>query len=220
MEITNRKEVKRIRRSDCLEYEAFDRKYNVNTAHRKILALDGTGEYKPGGEYNNIQVYGSMGLQNTPLEILFILNDFMSRISNMGQYTFVDVGSGKGRVNLYNILSNAPYKQYLGIEVDPVWSRIALENTLTTNIDINKPIKLLNENILSYDLLDEPSVYYFYYPVTPSVFHQFISKNLEKIIKTKSYVVFFIEEDYNFEMYSKTPPIYNDFGITIYQMFD
>lgn len=211
-------EMKRIRRSDCLKFEEFDKKYNLDTSHPIELAKDNSGEYRPSFIPNNDKIIDSSGFQNTPLEILDHLNDFFSTYKDIKDYTFIDIGSGKGKVIFYNILTNAPYKNYIGIEADKVFNDIAINNLRNTNIKINKEVSFIEIDALDYDIPNSKCIYYFYYPFYVNIFDAFINKNLLKMSETKSLIVFVYEDDYNFSRYTDKEPIYNKYRTKIYEL--
>lgn len=215
--IKNEDVVKRIRRSDCLQYEEFDKKYNVETAHSIVLAADGSGQYRPGGIYNANKIHGSSGLENAALEFLDMINDFLSKREGIEDYTFIDIGSGKGRVLFYNMLKKAPYKNYIGIEADPEFIEASNRNLQNTNIELDKPIEFIEINAMEYQADYSNCVYYFYYPFDAFVFNTFMLNNWHIISKTKSYIVFLFEDVYQFERYIHKKPIYDYAEITIYQ---
>lgn len=210
--------IKKIRREDCINYNNFDKQYNIKTAHSIELAPDNSGEYIPVGFDNFNKLYGSNGYQNTPLKTLDDINNFLGKQDNIDSYTFIDFGSGKGRVIFYNLISNAPYKEYIGIEGDKKLHQSALNNLNSINIEINKNITFLNMNLQDYLLYNNPCVYFFYYPCTKEIFDSFITKSIDMVKGSQSYFVFYCETEYNFKEYINKDPIYNYGGVTIYMI--
>ena len=90
--IKNLDVLKKIRREDASLFKFFDEKYNVDTSHPILLAPDGSGEYMPGGIDNHDKFPGSMGLQNSPLKILDMVNNFMKDVEGIKEYIFLDIG--------------------------------------------------------------------------------------------------------------------------------
>lgn len=211
-------ELKRIRRSDCLTFEEFDKKYNVDTYHPIELAHDGSGEYRPSFIPNYKKFEGSAGLQNTPLEILDHLNDFFSTYAGIEDYTFIDVGSGKGKTVLHQLIKNAPYKDYLGVEIDKDFNDVALNNLKTININISKDVSFVEANVLDYEFPESKCIYYFYYPFDKNIFTLFMKKNLLKMINSKSLIVFLFESEYNFKQYFDVEPIYSKYKTKVYAL--
>lgn len=216
--VKNLEFLKKIRREDAANFETFDKQYNVDTSHPISLAPDGSGDYKPDSIKNHFKIEGSMGLQNSPVKILDIINEFMSKIPGIEEYTFLDVGSGKGKTILHQVISNAPYKKYIGVEPDEELNNIALNNLKTINIDISKDVQFIAKDIRDFDFSEEKCVYYFYYPFIPEIFDDLMLKKWEDLSKTKSFIVFHFEYDYNFKRFIKKDPIYDDSEIYIYQV--
>lgn len=211
-------ELKRIRRSDCITFKDFDEKYNIDTSHPIELAADNSGEYRPGYIPNENKFPGSSGFQNTPLEIIDHFTDFLKKYPEIEDYTFIDIGSGKGKVIFYNCIIDAPYKKYIGIEIDNEFNDIAINNLKTININITKDIKFIESDICDYVIPDSPCIYYFYYPFNKSIFDIFINKNIEKMKQTKSLVVILFEPEYDFGRFTNDEPIYNKYKTKIYEM--
>lgn len=216
--IKNLDVLKKIRREDAALFKFFDEKYNVDTWHPTPLAPDGSGEVMPGGIDNQDRFPGSMGLQNSALKILDMINDFMKDIKGIEDYTFLDIGSGKGKTILHQLISNAPYKKYVGIEIDDKFNDIALNNLKTINIKIDKEVNFINTDINNYDFSEEKCVYYFYYPLTAEIFNKLILDKWEVLSKSKSFFVFHFENDYIFRELLKKDPIYDFAEIYIYQI--
>jgi SAM-dependent methyltransferase len=210
--------LKKIRREDASLFKSFDETYNIDTWHPISLAPDGSGEYKPDSIVNSDRFPGSMGLQNSPLKILDMVNDFMKNIEGIGEYTFLDIGSGKGKTILYQAISNAPYKDYVGVEIDDQLNDIALNNLKTINVPINKEINFVNLDIIDYDFSQEKCVYYFYYPIIPDIFNKLMLKQWETLSKTNSFFVFHFKDNYNFDQLIKKDPIYDYAEIYIYKI--
>lgn len=216
--IKNLDVLKKIRREDAALFKFFDEKYNVDTWHLTPLAPDGSGEVMPGVIDNNDRFPGSMGLQNSPLKVLDMVNNFMKDVENIEDYTFLDVGSGKGKIILHQLISGAPYKKYVGVEIDNQFNDIALNNLKTTNIEIDKEVNFINIDINDYDFSEEKCVYYLYYPLTPEIFNKLILDKWETLSKSKSFFVFYFENDYIFRELLKKDPIYDFAEIYIYQI--
>lgn len=206
--------IKQYRREDAFRYYEFDEKYNVNTSHP--FTKDKDGNIIP-GIYENFQYNGSNGYQRAAEFELDKINEFFYKQQGIENYLFVDIGSGKGKVILYNILKEAPYKDYIGIEIDELLHSVALDNFQLTGIKVNKNVKLLNMDILDYDIIDTPSVYFMFYPFSKEIFQKFINKNLDKIRQTKSYLVFINEADFDVSNAIGADPIFDYHSITIYQ---
>ena len=216
--IKNLDVLKKIRREDASLFKFFDEKYNVDTWHPTPLAPDGSGECMPGSIDNGNRFPGSMGLQNSPLKILDMVNNFMKDIEGIEEYTFLDIGSGNGKTILHQLISNAPYKKYVGVEIDDQFNDIALNNLKTINIEIDKEVNFINSDINDYHFSEEKCVYYFYYPLLPEIFNKLILDKWEILSKSKSFFVFHFENDYIFKELLKKDPIYDFAEIYIYQI--
>jgi hypothetical protein len=212
--------IKRIRRGDCLNYEKFDEQYNIDTGHPRRLADDNSGDLRPGFIMNSKPIEGSNAYEASALEYLDMVNAELSKDPEIGNYTFIDIGSGKGKVIFYNLIQNSPYKDYIGIEADDFFNNIALNNLKTFNMPITKDVKFLEMNGLDYEAEEKDCVYYFYLPFYPEIFHKFMEKNWETIKKTNSYFVFLFEDTYDFQRYLGKKPIYDFAELVIYSLKD
>jgi SAM-dependent methyltransferase len=80
------------------------------------------------------------------------------------EFTFVDLGSGKGRV----LLMAAPYgfKRIMGVEFMPEWHRVAEENIrkFATQYAIASPIESFCMDAREFDFPGGPLVVYFFNP--------------------------------------------------------
>ena len=70
-------------------------------------------------------MYGSEGYQPAALHWLDVINNYFID-ADITNYKFIDVGSGKGKVILYNILKKAPFLNYVGIEGDEKYHNVFL----------------------------------------------------------------------------------------------
>jgi len=84
-------------------------------------------------------------------------------------YTFVDYGSGKGRVLL--TASNFPFKKIIGVEISSDLHAVALKNLQNFHNPGQKctDIELNQVNALEYTPPPVPSVFHFYHPFLPEV---------------------------------------------------
>lgn len=218
MPVKDAEVVKRIRRADALKYEEFDKEYNVDTATPIKPTADGSGSYAPGFIPNSENVAASSGLQNTPFECLDMINEFFISEGKYEDLSFIDIGSGKGRIILYNLLKRAPYLQYIGVEADPAFYETSIKNLETTTINVDKNVEIFNANIVDFRASYHDCVYYFYYPFDKETFESFMQANWRTIKKTNSYFVFYFEDDYKFQRYFGKPPVYDFAEITIYKL--
>lgn len=204
--------LKRNRRADCLLYEEFDRKYNVNTSHP--VELTASGEYAPGFIENDTE--GNVGYQNTTISSIETMNSYFSAVPKIRDYTFLDVGCGKGRVILASLAQNAPYGAYRGFEAEETLWSIAQDNIRNTNIEIDKPIEIILADAREFICNSDPTVYFFFEPFSKEVFDQFMQNNWEIISNSPHFLVFHILQHFDVEKYTKSKPVFNDNFITIY----
>lgn len=108
-------------------------------------------------------------------EILSVLNE-QTKL-NFADFTFLDLGSGKGRTLL--MASDYPFQRVIGVELLPALNRIALDNLSCYKADSQKCFAL--ESICadgsSFPLPDGPLVIYLFNPFSESV----LGKVLENI---------------------------------------
>ena len=209
------KEYRAFRLHDAINYQTFDDRYRVDTSHP--LAIKEDGKIGP-GSIDNSDIYpNSVGYQNTTLHELDQINNFLREEPGIGLYKFIDVGSGKGRVILYNMAQKAPYGSYMGIEIDSWLHGIAEENLFTTNIELNREVVLVNQDILDYSLPYEPCVYFLFHPFSSEVYDKFIEKNIEIINKTNSYLVFVSPQEYDLSKVVDKDIVFSSISVCIYK---
>ena len=91
-------------------------------------------------------------------------------------YSFIDIGCGKGRVLL--IASEFPFRRIIGVEFAPTLAEIARKNlrsyrrahTVCTEIEV------VTGDALEYNLAPEAQVLYFFSPFSPSVLDQIVQR--------------------------------------------
>lgn len=178
---------RKIRHEDCLQFESFDRTYNLNTSHILIQLDDGIS--RPGIEKNDDKFETSNGFQNFPMVCLETINEEIEKIADMSEYKFIDIGSGKGKVLFNNLIKNAKYKSYVGIEIDPEYYNVSLENLQNTNIQITKEISFLNIDAMEYECINEPTVYFLNRPFSIDYNNKWLEKNLEVLLNNKTIII-------------------------------
>jgi hypothetical protein len=188
---------KKIRREDCLNFEKFDSLYNVDTYNPVVEVPGETGSFGPAIIENYNIFPGSNGFQNIPEYYIDESNKILESIDDMSKYSFVDVGSGKGKPILYNLLKKAKYRSYLGIEIDPEFYNVSLKNINTTNINLDKEVVFLNINALDYECKNEPTVYFLYKPFFSEIYINFFEKNAKIFSENKTIIITFLDETYN-----------------------
>jgi SAM-dependent methyltransferase len=211
----NKSIYREFRRIDAINYQTFDDKYRVDTSHPVEIKED--GRIGP-GSIDNSDIYpNSIGYQNTTLHELDQINNFLREEPEIGSYKFIDVGSGKGRVILYNMSQKAPYGSYMGIEIDQRLHRVAELNMMSTSIKLNKEVVLVNQDILDYSLSYEPCVYFLFHPFSSEVYEKFIEKNIEIINKTNSYIVLVSPQEYDLSKIVDKNIVFSSISMCIYK---
>ena len=95
------------------------------------------------------------------------------------QFTFVDLGCGKGRVLL--IASEYPFQKVLGVEISPALTAIARRN-----IELYQPasrrcrdVEVRNADATAFDFPHTPLLVHLYHPFEPSI-TQAVLRQMEK----------------------------------------
>lgn len=93
-------------------------------------------------------------------------------------FTFIDIGCGKGRVLL--IACEFPFRRIIGLEFAPSLAETARQNLWKYRFrrQGNSPIEVITGDALDYKLPAEPEVLYFYSPFSPPVLEQIVN-NIE-----------------------------------------
>jgi 16S rRNA G966 N2-methylase RsmD len=178
---------RKIRQDDCLQFESFDQTYNVNTSHALIQLDDGI--FRPGIEKNDDKFESSNGFQNFPMVCLEAINEEIEKIADMSEYKFVDIGSGKGKVLFNNLIKNAKYKSYVGVEIDTEYYDVSLQNLQNINIGITKEITFLNIGAMEYECIAEPTVYFLNRPFSISYYNNWLEKNSDLFLNNKTIII-------------------------------
>lgn len=98
------------------------------------------------------------------------------------RYTFIDIGSGKGRAVL--VASELPFHQIIGIELNPDLAEIAqknLDHWQTTHTDDTTaqpiaPVSLLQQDALTYKFPTTPAVIFLFHPFEPPVLKRLLRR--------------------------------------------
>jgi hypothetical protein len=146
----------------------FDRTFGVDTAHEVDicdLAIESPNwefgvRYEPTAPERFIEMVGSLPIK---------YEDF----------TFIDVGSGKGKVLL--MASEMPFKRIIGIEFSPMLNRIAQNNIsrYKSPTQICTSLESICIDAIDYAIPPEKIVFYFYNPFHGCVLSE-VLKNIEK----------------------------------------
>jgi len=97
-------------------------------------------------------------------------------------YTFVDVGAGKGRALL--VASQLPFRQVLGVELNPAMAAIAGSNiaqwrashAADPTAQPLAPIALLQQDALDFDLPNTPTLLFLFHPFEAPVLEALLGR--------------------------------------------
>jgi SAM-dependent methyltransferase len=133
---------------------AFDQTYGVNTGGRIDAAalLDVEGE---------TWIWG-VRYQPTRADVFEEIID--AAAIEPHRYSFIDYGSGKGRVLL--LASRLPFRRVVGVEYSPTLNRIAEQNLrgVRTADRRSGPVESVCMDAVSFPIPEEPVVLYFFSP--------------------------------------------------------
>ncbi len=158
----------------------FDLKNNVNTCgHKSILDIDGDTFTK------------SFSISYEPTPIKVISSIFGMLPINYPEFTFIDYGSGKGRVLL--CASEYDFAKIIGVEIDRSLHNVAKDNLKKWKSRSRKcfNIEYKNMNAIKFDLPLEPLVIFFYTPFFGAVFEKIVD-NIRVYIKNTNFPIYII----------------------------
>lgn len=97
-------------------------------------------------------------------------------------YTFIDIGAGKGRAML--VASELPFRQVIGIELNPAMAAIASQNigywqqSHAADITAQRlaPIQLLQQDALTFDFPSTPTLVFLFHPFEAPVLKQLLRR--------------------------------------------
>jgi len=148
----------------------YDRKYNVDTSGQ--IHLSDLDIASPNSAFGN-------SYEPSPPKII------IEMISALGiryeDYTFIDIGSGKGLVLL--IASNYPFRKIVGVEFSSELHAIAIQNLRNyTNPEQKcKNIDLVLKDATEYVIPNDPIVLYMFNPFNEKVLRTVVTKIRESI---------------------------------------
>ena len=95
---------------------------------------------------------------------------------DFSEFTFVDVGSGKGRTLL--VASEYPFRRIVGVEVLPELDRAALENIRSFKSPAQRCMRIesICADAREFVLPEEPMVLYLFNPLAEAALRGFIGK--------------------------------------------
>jgi SAM-dependent methyltransferase len=111
----------------------------------------------------------SVDAQLTPLIMPYagsqpsIIRRALAALGDIGDYTFADLGCGKGRVTI--VASEFPFRRIMGIELSPDLTRIARTNaaTVTHNFPHRTQIDIFETNAVDFPFPDGKLVVFLYH---------------------------------------------------------
>lgn len=108
-----------------------------------------------------------------------IFREMMNTLAiDFSQFTFIDIGSGKGRALL--LASEYPFRRIIGVELLPELNRIAQENIRAFAMARGHEISAESVcgDATHFEFPNEPLVIYFFHPLTEAGFRQ-VTANLQ-----------------------------------------
>lgn len=143
----------------------FDIRYGVNTCgETSILDLD----------IDNSLKSSSSSYEPSPVKVIRKMLEMLS--INHPEFTFIDFGSGKGRVLL--LASEYPYKRTIGVELSRSLHKTTQDNIRRWKSPSQKcfDIESRNMNAIEFELPVEPLVLFFFTPFWGPVFAKIVNK--------------------------------------------
>ncbi len=142
-----------------------------------------------------------IGLLNSsyqPIESLLFREMLDSLGIDYGQFTFIDVGSGKGRPLL--MASEYPFRKIVGVELLPELNAIAQENIRRFSDDRKqcREIEALLQDATQFPFPSDPLVVFMFHPLPESGFRKVIA-NLSESIRKKPRALWLIYANPLFE---------------------
>jgi len=147
------------RLSDMLQEVWFDWRHNVDTGGITVPSA------------------GDCGYKATPTSVVHAL---IAKVPvPHREYTFVDMGSGKGRALL---VAAEYFRRVIGVEYNPEFHRQAEANVARYRGPAHAPIQLLCADAASFQFPAEPLVVYLFNPFGPEVLEPMLA-NLRKAVE-------------------------------------
>ena len=116
----------------------------------------------------------------------------MSRLpAELSQYTFIDIGSGKGRAVM--LATRYPFAEIHGVELAPELHASAESNLriFRAATEIQTPVHLKGMDAAEFPLPDQPLVLFFYHPFCKPVLKR-VLRNLETSLRTSPRPVYVV----------------------------
>lgn len=158
----------------------FDREYGTDTSD--LIS----GEQLVSGRRNDFWNPGYYGISPSGF------NQILDCLSlDWPRFTFVDVGSGKGRALL--LASRFPFRRIIGVELSPELSKTAAENILKFRAPWQRcrNIEAVNADAESFVYPSEPLVLYLYHPFLAPVLKRCLA-NLSRALSAEPREVYLL----------------------------
>jgi SAM-dependent methyltransferase len=124
------------------------------------------------------------GLLNSPYQPIPAdeFHEIMSSLAlDFSQFTFIDIGSGKGRALL--LAAELGFRRIIGVELLPELDRIARENVLKLKQRGSQTaIELVCQDATRFAFPSEPSLVFFFNPLPPAALNEVI-RNIEASLR-------------------------------------
>jgi SAM-dependent methyltransferase len=121
-------------------------------------------------------------------EIMSALRNELAPATDFGQFTFIDIGSGKGRALL--LASEFGFRRIIGIELLPELDRIARDNVSAfKSAGSPAQIELFCEDATTFDFPAEPTVIFLFNPLREAVLRTFL-QNVESSLRQSPRMVY------------------------------
>ena len=175
----------RLSRHSYVHDRSFDRKHDVDTAG--IAEVDEIGAPEE-------LLAGAGHYEATPPECFeFLLSE--ASVENPGEYAFVDVGSGKGRVLILAAL--AGFRDVVGVELGRELHDIACANLQRVAVT-GVSARSINEDATRYDFPAEPTVCFLNNPFDAEVLARVID-NIEASLarQPREFILIYYHSNYS-----------------------
>ena len=151
-----------------------------------------------------------IGLLNSsyqPIEA-YIFREIMNALPiDFGQFTFIDIGSGKGRAML--LASEFSFRRIIGVELLPELHRIAQENIAKfTSGENMPPIISVNGDATEFEFPNESLVVFLFHPLLEAGFRKVLA-NLRQSLNLAPRPAFVVYANPVFEMLIAADPKMN-----------
>jgi predicted RNA methylase len=156
--------------------DKFDRDHGVSTrlTSGSVLPLEhGIGDAK--------SVENGHGYEPTDAQVMRHILRFIESSYDVGALSFVDLGSGRGRTLL--MASELPFREVIGVELDPMHCDAARENVACYRPRpprrVRSNVRVCCEDVTHFDYPDSDLLVYMFNPFRGSVFGEVLD-NLAK----------------------------------------